>query len=52
VIARLCGRIRFGRDAPLELVNEPLPITNRLEMIQTLRKIHEFLGAWPDKRSL
>ncbi|WP_437978092.1 hypothetical protein WMF11_16200 [Sorangium sp. So ce295] len=40
VICRLPGRVPFGRNPLLELLDEPLPVMNRLEMIETLRKIH------------
>ena len=48
VIRRLDGRIALGRDAFLQLLDQSLPVTNGLEMIQTLRKIHSFYGPRPD----
>ncbi len=47
VIARLDGGVPLGGDALLELLDEPLPVTNRLQMIQTLRKIHNVSALGP-----
>ena len=50
VIRSLDGRLALGRDPLLQLLDQPLPVTNRLELIQTLRKIHSFLGPRPGQR--
>ncbi|MFT3771955.1 MAG: hypothetical protein QM820_41645 [Minicystis sp.] len=44
VIRRLRRGVGIRGNAALQLLGEPLPIVNRLEMIQTLRKIHSYFG--------
>jgi len=46
----LRDRVRLAGKLFFQLVRKSLPIMYCFEMIQTLRKIHGFLGPWPGLR--